>query len=132
MRRWIAASAALGGGVALAVALFWPAYIVFEVVPTETARAALCAKMRPGEEVVLSFTHSVNRRPVYDTLRPAGDHIVIVKSRFDAFGGRHAGTLHARGGLPRRGGRLVGMDGQPPHGRGWSSVSGESRTTRFR
>jgi hypothetical protein len=28
----------------------------------------------------------VNRRPVYDTLRVMDDHLVIVKSRFDAFG----------------------------------------------
>jgi hypothetical protein len=34
----------------------------------------------------LSFIHSVNRRPVYDTLRVEADHLVIVKSRFDAFG----------------------------------------------
>jgi hypothetical protein len=35
---------------------------------------------------VLAFVHSVNRRPVYDTLRAERDHLVIVKSRFDAFG----------------------------------------------
>jgi hypothetical protein len=42
--------------------------------------------MYPGEEFILSFIHSVNKRPVYDTLRAQGDHIIIVKSRFDAFG----------------------------------------------
>jgi hypothetical protein len=35
---------------------------------------------------VLSFVHSVNRRPVYDTLRVEADHLVIVRSRFDTFG----------------------------------------------
>ncbi len=42
--------------------------------------------MRLGEEFILSFTHSVNKRPVYDTLRVEKDYLVIVKSRFDAFG----------------------------------------------
>ena len=35
---------------------------------------------------MLSFVHSVNRRPVYDTLRVERDHLVIVRSRFDSFG----------------------------------------------
>jgi len=34
----------------------------------------------------LAYIHSVNRRPVYDTLRAAGDHLVIAGSRFDSFG----------------------------------------------
>ena len=45
-----------------------------------------CARVQPGEEFVLSFVHSVNRRPVYDTLRVEADHLVIVRSRFDSFG----------------------------------------------
>lgn len=39
-----------------------------------------------GEEFVISYVHSVNKRPVFDTLRLDGDRIVIVKSRFDSFG----------------------------------------------
>ena len=35
---------------------------------------------------MLSFLHSVNRRPVYDTLRAEDDRLVIVRSRFDSFG----------------------------------------------
>lgn len=42
--------------------------------------------MRSGETFGISYTHSVNRRPVFDTLRVAGDHLIIVGSRFDAFG----------------------------------------------
>ncbi|MCE5336768.1 MAG: DUF1850 domain-containing protein [Desulfobacteraceae bacterium] len=42
--------------------------------------------MKRGEEFTLSFIHSVNKRPVCDTLRAEGDHLVIVKSCFDAFG----------------------------------------------
>ena len=66
--------------------IFVPRHATLEVVPTDTERLALCAKMRDGEEFVLSFTHSVNRRPVYDTIRVARDQIVVVKSRYDAFG----------------------------------------------
>jgi hypothetical protein len=42
--------------------------------------------MQSGEEFTISFIHSVNRRPVYDTLRVEGDHLVIVRSRYDSFG----------------------------------------------
>lgn len=42
--------------------------------------------MEEGEEFVLSFVHSVNKRPVYDTIRVDGNQLVIVKSRFDSFG----------------------------------------------
>lgn len=42
--------------------------------------------LRSGEEFVLAFIHSVNRRPVFDTLRVVDDHLVIVGSRFDSFG----------------------------------------------
>jgi hypothetical protein len=40
--------------------------------------------MAEGEEFILSFIHSVNKRPVYDTIRVEGDHLLIVKSRFDS------------------------------------------------
>jgi hypothetical protein len=66
--------------------IFVPRHVTLEVVPTDTERQALCAEMRSGEEFVLSFTHSVNRRPVYDTIRVARDHVIVVKSRYDAFG----------------------------------------------
>jgi hypothetical protein len=78
--------ALLGLGVTIAAILLFPRYVVLEIVPTDIGRQTLCAKMREGEEFVLSFTHSVNRRPVYDTIRVARDQVVVVKSRYDAFG----------------------------------------------
>jgi hypothetical protein len=42
--------------------------------------------MAEGEDFLLSFIHSVNKRPVYDTIRIKGNHFLIVKSRFDSFG----------------------------------------------
>jgi hypothetical protein len=71
---------------ATAVIFGGPFFSVLEISDLNTGRAVLCTRMRAGEEFVLAFTHSVNRRPVYDTLRAEGDHLVIVKSRFDAFG----------------------------------------------
>ena len=35
---------------------------------------------------MISYTHSVNRRPVYDFLRVEGNGIRILRSRYDAFG----------------------------------------------
>jgi len=83
-RRWIAGFVVAGAGVA--GLLLWPLIPVLEIVDGREGRVALCSWVRPGEEFVLSFVHSVNRRPVYDTLRVEADHLVIVKSRFDAFG----------------------------------------------
>ena len=83
-RRWIAGLVVAGAG--LAGLLLGPFLPVIEIVDGRVGRVAFCARVWPGEEFVLSFVHSVNRRPVYDTLRAEGEHLVIVKSRFDAFG----------------------------------------------
>jgi len=73
-------------GAALAALVFWPRYLVLDVARAESSAPLLCAKMRAGEEIVLAFVHSVNRRPVYDTIRVASDRLVVVKSVFDSFG----------------------------------------------
>jgi hypothetical protein len=83
-RRWIAGLVAAGAGVA--GLLLWPFIAALELVDGRSGHVAFCVRIQPGEEFVLSFVHSVNRRPVYDTLRIEADHLVIVKSRFDAFG----------------------------------------------
>ncbi len=84
MRCWVWGGLVLAA--ALAVVLFYRDRLVLEVANGNTGRAVLCADMAEKEEFVLSFIHSVNRRPVYDTLQAARGHLVIVKSRFDAFG----------------------------------------------
>jgi hypothetical protein len=66
--------------------LFYPRNIVLKLTATKSGQIVFCAQMVDGEEFVLSFIHSVNRRPVYDTLRVAGDHLLIVKSRYESFG----------------------------------------------
>ena len=76
--------AAVAGG--MAAFLLWPLFLVLEIVDGQSGRMAFCTRVQPGEEFVLSFVHSVNRRPVYDTLRVEADHLVIARSRFDTFG----------------------------------------------
>jgi hypothetical protein len=66
--------------------LFYPWVSVLEISSISTGHVLWCSSMEVGEEFVLSFTHSVNKRPVFDTLQAQGDHLVIVKSVFDAFG----------------------------------------------
>jgi hypothetical protein len=75
-------AAAVGGMVGF---MLWPLFPALEIVDGG-GRVVFCAPVQPGEEFVLSFVHSVNRRPVYDTVRVEADHLVIAKSRFDAFG----------------------------------------------
>lgn len=84
-RRLIAGLITVGVG-AMVGLMLWPLFLVLEVVDGRTGGAVFCARVQPGEEFVLSFVHSVNRRPVYDTVRAEADHLVIVQSRFDSFG----------------------------------------------
>lgn len=51
-----------------------------------TRELRFATPMEPGEEFVISYVHSVNRRPVHDTLRVERAGLRIVKSVFDAFG----------------------------------------------
>jgi hypothetical protein len=84
-RRLIASFIVASAGV-MAAFLLWPMVPVLEIVDGRGGRVVFCARAQPGQEFVLSFVHSVNRRPVYDTLRVEADHLVIVRSRFDTFG----------------------------------------------
>jgi hypothetical protein len=66
--------------------LFYPLYPVLRVANVKKAELLFCARMAENEEFVLFFVHSVNKRPVFDTLRIEGNQLLIVKSRFDSFG----------------------------------------------
>ncbi|RPH49372.1 MAG: DUF1850 domain-containing protein [Desulfobacteraceae bacterium] len=85
MSRRYAASALiaiiLGAGI-----LFLPFITALEISDFKTRQRLLLVGMESGEEFTISFIHSVNRRPVYDTLRVESDHLVIVRSRYDSFG----------------------------------------------
>ena len=101
MRRGIVFLALLTGFGGACV-FFLPLLSVLEIGDAASGRVVLCARMDKGEEFVLSFIHSVNQRPVFETLRVQGDHLVIVKARFDSFGAgmpdtsSHEGTLSLR------------------------------------
>jgi len=103
MRYWLGIGSLLIA--AVSAVLFYPQRLVLEIADANTGRLALCAAMAEGEEFVLSFVHSVNKRPVYDTFRAAKDHLVIVGSRFDAFGAGMPETSTAQGAF------RVGQDG---------------------
>ena len=74
--------------VALGMIAFFliPSQTVLVVRTVKPEKTVLCARMIDGEEWMISYTHSVNRRPVYDFLRIEGSGLRIVRSRFDAFG----------------------------------------------
>jgi hypothetical protein len=77
------------GALAIIVAffLFTPFHRVLTIATLKTEKGLACIRMAEGEEFIFSFIHSVNKRPVYDTIRVDGDRLLIVKSRFDSFGG---------------------------------------------
>ena len=63
-----------------------PFITALEVSNFKTGERVLLVKMQAGEEFTISFIHSVNRRPGYDTLRVEHEPLVIVRSRYDSFG----------------------------------------------
>lgn len=70
---------------ALIVLYFCPLYRGLYITAAKTGKTVFCAEMAEGEEFVLSFIHSLNKGPVFDTLRVEGDHLLFVRSRFDCF-----------------------------------------------
>jgi hypothetical protein len=77
---------AIGGLCLLGGVIFQPSFSVLKIVSFKDDRLLCCARMAQGEEFVLSFIHSVNRLPVFDTLRFEGNQLRIVNSRFNSFG----------------------------------------------
>ncbi|MFB3819888.1 MAG: DUF1850 domain-containing protein [Candidatus Methylomirabilales bacterium] len=71
---------------ALALVAWAEGGMVLELIAVPAEQVVLCAEASEGEEFVLSFVHSVNRRPVYDTFQVRDGELVILKSRFDSFG----------------------------------------------
>ncbi|MDP3284544.1 MAG: DUF1850 domain-containing protein, partial [Desulfobacterales bacterium] len=85
MSRRIAWSIIIAGIIGAGL-LFLPFITALEISDFKTRQKLLLVRMQSGEEFTISFIHSVNRRPVYDTLRVESNHLVIVRSRFDSFG----------------------------------------------
>lgn len=85
----VAGRAAMWGLLILALLGFIGAVPMFgglEVVDPKDGRLLLRTPVGEAEGFQICFTHSVNRRPVCDTLRVRGGGLVIVSSRFDSFG----------------------------------------------
>jgi hypothetical protein len=80
--------AAIGAAIAatFAVAALAPVRSALTVRSKATGELRFAAPMRDGDEFVIAYRHSVNRRPVYDTLRAEGSGLRIMTSRFDSFG----------------------------------------------
>ncbi|MDD5100321.1 MAG: DUF1850 domain-containing protein [Syntrophales bacterium] len=78
--------AAIVTGAVGVIVFFWIPSQTVLVVTSASGKTALCARMSDGEEWMISYTHSVNRRPVYDFLRVEGNGLRILRSRYDAFG----------------------------------------------
>lgn len=69
------------------IAFFWiPSQTVLVARTVKPEKTVLCARMTDQEEWMISYTHSVNRRPVQDFLRIEGKGLLILRSVFDAFG----------------------------------------------
>lgn len=75
---------ALAAGCLVAAGL--PLRTALTVRSKATRELRFAAAMGEGEEFVISYVHSVNRRPVHDTLRVERAGLRIVKSTFDSFG----------------------------------------------
>jgi hypothetical protein len=86
MKRFHILGAAVFMVLAAGGVLFLPLFRVLVLEESGTADVRLCARVGESEELALSFIHSVNKRPVRDTLKVEGDHLVIVGSRYDMFG----------------------------------------------
>lgn len=86
MKTWFGVSILSIG--ALTGLLLWvfPRSTVLVATSTRTGDNLFCARLDEGEEFIISYVHSVNRRPVFDTLRAEKGGLIIVRSRFDAFG----------------------------------------------
>jgi hypothetical protein len=83
-RRWILGLIAVGASVV--ALLLWPFMLALELADGSRGCVAFCSRVQLGDEFVVSFVHSVNKRPIYDTLRVENGHLLIVRSRFDSFG----------------------------------------------
>jgi len=89
----------LGIGLSVWFLFFYPSMRVLRLVPYPADTPLGYIRVSRGETFTLGFIHSVNRRPVWDTLRIEENGLVIVSSRFDAFGAGMPETTNAEGTL---------------------------------
>ena len=56
------------------------------IMETDTGKILRYFHLQPEDEFVLSFTHSINKRPVYEYIKNQDEQLVVYKARYDAFG----------------------------------------------
>lgn len=85
--KYTVACVAAASILAAAIFPFVPVKAAVTVSNVQTRQPVVYLLLNAGEEFIIGFTHSVNKRPVYDYIQKSGQKdLLIVKSRYDAFG----------------------------------------------
>lgn len=63
-----------------------PVFKVVKLADFKNNKPLLYMQISDGQEFIIKFTHSVNKRPVYDYIKIVADNFVILKSCYDSFG----------------------------------------------
>jgi hypothetical protein len=66
--------------------LFYPLVKAVAITDATHDGQVLYARVNDQEELMFQFTHSVNKRPVYEYLRVDSDQLVVTRTRYDSFG----------------------------------------------
>lgn len=56
------------------------------ITETDTGKILRYFHLEEEDEFILSFTHSINKRPVYEYIKNHDGLLVVYKARYDAFG----------------------------------------------
>jgi hypothetical protein len=86
IRKYSVVLVAAASILAAAILFFMPSKTVVTVTNVQTRQPIVYLQLNEGEEFIIGFTHSVNKRQVYDYIRVDQENLLIVKSRYDAFG----------------------------------------------
>lgn len=63
-----------------------PKYDMLTISDTKTGKILHHIKLENQDEFVLSFTHSINKRPVYEYIKTHDGQMTVYKAIYDAFG----------------------------------------------
>ncbi len=74
------------GIVVVLICIIAPIHNALIVNNTKTGNYITAFPVKDNDEFVISFIHSINKRPVYEYIKIAGKQLNIYKARYDAFG----------------------------------------------
>ena len=66
--------------------IFIPKQNALIITKTKTNQIVRYFELNPADEFILIFTHSINKRPVYEYIKTHDEQMTIYKARYDAFG----------------------------------------------